>query len=98
MREQAFSRWGEASRIPPPPGDGVIYTSGADRSSLGDGSMFTKFPNSLPRDTGVSNLFLAPQHHAGALSTEASAWDSRMSRAHIHRNTTTLYRRIMTNA
>jgi hypothetical protein len=67
MIPRAFSRWGEGSRIPLPPGDGVIYTSqDVDGSSLRDSSMFTKLPNSLPRDTGVSSLFLAPQH-----STEA---------------------------
>ncbi|KAK3294132.1 uncharacterized protein B0H64DRAFT_399768 [Chaetomium fimeti] len=65
--ERAFSRWSETTRIQPPPGDGVIYTSQeVDRSSLADSGVFTNLPNSLPRDTGVSNVFLAPQSDTGA--------------------------------
>lgn len=60
--ERAFSRWREASKVSPPPGGGVIYTSPeVDRSSLPGSGVFTKLPNSLPGDAGVSNLFLAPQ-------------------------------------
>ncbi|KAK4201653.1 hypothetical protein QBC40DRAFT_223192 [Triangularia verruculosa] len=65
--ERAFLRWKESSRIPPPPGDGVIYTSlGIDRPNLPGDGVFTKLPNSLPRDAGVSNLFIAPQSSTGA--------------------------------
>lgn len=65
--ERAFSRWREASRIPPPPGGGVIYTPPeVDRSSLSGNGVFTKLPNSLPGDAGVSTLFLAPQSNTEA--------------------------------
>ncbi|VBB73824.1 Putative protein of unknown function [Podospora comata] len=65
--ERAFLRWKESSRIPPPPGDGMIYTSPeVDRSNLLGNGVFTKLPNSLPRDIGVANLFLAPQSTTGA--------------------------------
>ncbi|KAM7198816.1 hypothetical protein V8F33_004830 [Rhypophila sp. PSN 637] len=59
-RQQAFTSWNGASRVSPPPGAGVIYTATEeDRSSLAGN--FAKLPNSLPNNTGVSNLFLAPQ-------------------------------------
>ncbi|KAK0667664.1 hypothetical protein QBC41DRAFT_134101 [Cercophora samala] len=65
--KRAFSRWKESSRMLPPPGDGVIYTPPeVDRSSLAGSGEFTKLPNVLPRDAGVSNLFLAPQSDTGA--------------------------------
>ncbi|KAM7198380.1 hypothetical protein V8F20_006141 [Naviculisporaceae sp. PSN 640] len=72
-RESAFTRWKRASIIPPPPGAGVIYTAqkGAARSELPD--TFDKLPNTLPGNTGVSNLFLAPQPN-GDNPIEGRSW------------------------
>jgi hypothetical protein len=73
--ERAFWRWGGASRVPSPPGDGVIYTfKDVNRSDTVLGSVaFTKLPNNLPTNAGVSNLFLAPQSGAG-IPIDGRSW------------------------
>ena len=55
----SFTRWRDSSRVPPPPGAGFLYTPQvSDRSNLPE---LAKLPNDIPYDTGVSNIFLAPQ-------------------------------------